>query len=73
MPTAIPLQPVSAYEFITPVVAHRGASGQAPENTAAAIRLAAAQGARLLQFLIISVFVGLTLLRHMVGNVGSGL
>ena len=45
MPTAIPLQPVSAYEFITPVVAHRGASGQAPENTAAAIRLAAAQGA----------------------------
>jgi len=46
MPTAAPLQPISAYQFITPVIAHRGASGQAPENTGAAIRLAAEQGAR---------------------------
>ncbi len=46
MPRVHPLQPVSAYEYITPVVAHRGASAEAPENTAAAIRLAASQGAR---------------------------
>ncbi len=32
--------------LMPPVIAHRGASGQAPENTLAAIRLAAAQGAK---------------------------
>ncbi|WP_419810745.1 glycerophosphodiester phosphodiesterase family protein [Bacterioplanoides sp.] len=33
------------YQQMEPVIAHRGASGEAPENTAAAIRLAAEQGA----------------------------
>jgi len=32
--------------LLAPVVAHRGASGEAPENTLGAIRLAAEQGAR---------------------------
>ena len=32
--------------LLAPVIAHRGASGEAPENTLAAIRLAAEQGAR---------------------------
>ena len=46
MPSSFPPLPVSAYEFIAPVIAHRGASGEAPENTEAAISLAARQGAR---------------------------
>ncbi len=46
MPSSRPPQIISAYEFITPVVAHRGASGHAPENTEAAISLAARHGAR---------------------------
>lgn len=46
MPTRIPPSVLSAYEFIAPVLAHRGACGDAPENTKAAIELAAAQGAR---------------------------
>lgn len=32
------------------IIAHRGASGEAPENTLAAFRLAAAQGARWIEF-----------------------
>ncbi len=47
MPSQImPFSSPDAYEYLTPVVAHRGASGSAPENTRAAIELAARQGAR---------------------------
>ena len=35
--------------LLAPVIAHRGASGEAPENTLGAIRLAAAQGARCIE------------------------
>jgi len=35
--------------LLAPVVAHRGASGEAPENTLGAIRLAADQGARCIE------------------------
>ena len=34
-----------AHATLAPVIAHRGASGEAPENTLSAIQLAAAQGA----------------------------
>lgn len=46
MPTMIPFSRPDAYEEISPVIAHRGASADAPENTRAAIELAARQGAR---------------------------
>lgn len=46
MPPYMPFHSVSAYENLPKVIAHRGASGEAPENTAAAIRLAAEQGAQ---------------------------
>lgn len=36
----------SAYRYMQAVIAHRGASGEAPENTLAAFRLAIQQGAR---------------------------
>lgn len=35
-----------AHAPLAPIIAHRGASGDAPENTLSAIQLAAAQGAR---------------------------
>ncbi|MBE0483389.1 MAG: glycerophosphoryl diester phosphodiesterase [Bacterioplanes sp.] len=44
MPSYQPYRQFSAYHHLTPVIAHRGASGIAPENTAAAIKLAAEQG-----------------------------
>lgn len=43
---AMPFSSPDAYEYLQPVVAHRGASGAAPENTRAAIELAVRQGAR---------------------------
>lgn len=46
MPGFTPIPAINAYQHIDPVIAHRGASGHAPENTAAAIRLAAEHGAR---------------------------
>lgn len=46
MPSYQPFQSYSAYTQLNPVIAHRGASGNAPENTAAAIKLAAEQGAQ---------------------------
>lgn len=42
----MPFSSPDAYEYLSQVVAHRGASGSAPENTRAAIELAARQGAR---------------------------
>lgn len=45
MPLRFPAKHPSAYQHLTSVIAHRGASGLAPENTAAAIELAAQQGA----------------------------
>lgn len=45
-PSRIPPSHLNAYDFLPRVVAHRGASQDAPENTASAIRLAAEQGAR---------------------------
>lgn len=35
---------LSAYSLLTPVIAHRGSSGQAPENTLASLHLAGQQG-----------------------------
>ena len=46
MPSRLPPKHLSAYEYISPVIAHRGACGEAPENTKASIELAARQGAR---------------------------
>ncbi|WP_430462431.1 glycerophosphodiester phosphodiesterase family protein [Thalassolituus sp. LLYu03] len=45
MPSRMPPGHLSAYEYISPVIAHRGACGEAPENTKASIELAARQGA----------------------------
>jgi glycerophosphoryl diester phosphodiesterase len=42
------MTPIS--ERLAPVIAHRGASARAPENTLAALRLAAAEGARWVEF-----------------------
>ena len=46
MPTRLPVQQVSAYETLDSVIAHRGASGHAPENTAAALKEASRMKAR---------------------------
>lgn len=46
MPSYKPYQQFSAYHHLSPVIAHRGASGSAPENTAAAMRMAVEQGAQ---------------------------
>lgn len=45
MPLHMPERPPSAYSLISKVIAHRGASGSAPENTASAIIEAARLGA----------------------------
>ncbi|WP_420591038.1 glycerophosphodiester phosphodiesterase family protein [Bacterioplanoides sp.] len=45
MPSFRPLTTSNPYQSMEPVIAHRGASGEAPENTAASIGLAAQQGA----------------------------
>ncbi len=45
MPVQLPGTPPSAYKGISRVIAHRGASGSAPENTASAMIEAVRQGA----------------------------
>ncbi|KZZ43236.1 MAG: hypothetical protein MK185_04950 [Saccharospirillaceae bacterium] len=49
MPSYRPITAQNPYQMMEPVIAHRGASGDAPENTAAAISLAAQQGAHWLE------------------------
>jgi len=54
----------SVYESMNGVVAHRGASGHAPENTAAAIQLAAHQGANWVEIDVTLSDDGIAIIHH---------
>ncbi len=64
MPTTIPFSSPDAYEEISPVIAHRGASAHAPENTRAAIELAARQGAQWVEVDVTISSDGIAVIHH---------
>ena len=61
---SMPFASPDAYEYLPPVIAHRGASGSAPENTRAAIALAAHQGARWIEVDVTISADGIAVIHH---------
>lgn len=63
-PGQFPPTVLSAYQYISPVIGHRGASGEAPENTQASIELAARQGARWIEVDVTISADGIAVIHH---------
>jgi glycerophosphoryl diester phosphodiesterase len=64
MPSRLPPPVFSAYDHITPVIGHRGACGEAPENTQASIELAAHQGAQWVEVDVTISADGIAVIHH---------
>lgn len=54
----------SAYDLLSPVIAHRGSSGEAPENTLASLHLAGQQGIKWVEIDVILSADGIPIIFH---------